>query len=378
MSIEFELDSLITIFVTGGAVLSSFYFGIRLLGKENRTRANIFLGGLLILGALTILNNLFAHVGIYSRFKNLYFIPLYYTLSFGPLTYFYVRTKINPSFQFRRLHLIHAILPVAQAVFFFSVGFRDYEFKEWLWQHVIGPWYQDTEGLLFVGTFLAYTFSAGKRVLKEKEKAHSDWKQIQGKWLLRFLNVFVVLVAIEFAYDITNYILWNFYEVNLYNIPWASFPLDMSKALAWYWVALNGFQNANPEIVLPPKKQRKERYNLGENDIEEQLATLEAYFETEKSYLNPDINLNMVARELGITPNKVSFILNEGKKVNFNDYVNELRVEEVKKRLVDPAFSNYTILSIALDAGFNSKATFNRVFKAKTGITPRQYVEEHQ
>ena len=63
MSIEFELDSLITIFVTGGAVLSSFYFGIRLLGKENRTRANIFLGGLLILGALTILNNLFAHVG---------------------------------------------------------------------------------------------------------------------------------------------------------------------------------------------------------------------------------------------------------------------------------------------------------------------------
>lgn len=378
MSIEFSLDNLISIFFTAGAISSSIFLGISLISRKARTRSTQFLGFLLILGALTVLNTLFANAGIYSRFKNLYFIPLYYTLSFGPLTYFYVKTKINPGFEFRKVHLLHAILPVAQATFYFAVGFRSYEFKSWLWQNVIAPWYQDAEGILFVLTFLAYIFVSRKEVLKERNEKQPLWKQQQKTWLLRFLHVFVILVAIEFAYGILSNLLWGAYEVNLYNIPWASFPLDISKALVWYWVSFNGFQNAKPELAVQHHKtrERKERYQLSEDDISKQVASLDSYFENERPFLNPDFNLNLLAKELDTSPNKVSFILNEGKGMNFNEFVNQNRVEEVKKRMRDPEFSNYTILSIALGAGFNSKATFNRVFKSITGSTPKQYLEQ--
>jgi YesN/AraC family two-component response regulator len=125
-----------------------------------------------------------------------------------------------------------------------------------------------------------------------------------------------------------------------------------------------------------PTSKRKERYHLSDDDLAAQLTILETYFSDQKPFLNPDFNLNTLANELDTTPNKVSFILNEGKQLNFNEYLNQFRVEEVKKRLLDPDFTNHTFLSIALDAGFNSKATFYRVFKAHTGLTPKQFVEK--
>lgn len=378
MSIEFQLDSLISIFFTAGAVLASLIFGLSLLFKKQRTRSNIFLGLLLNLGSLTLLNSLFANVGIYSTFKDLYFIPLTYTLSFGPLSYFYVQTKINPSFQFRKLHLLHAILPVAQALFYLSIGFRNYEFKTWIWQNVISVWYSDTEAVLFLATFTGYIFAASKLIKTEKKAPQPEWKLEQFRWLLRFLYVFLGLIAIQFCFDILDFILWNYYEVNIYNIPWASFPLDISKAVVWYWVSFNAFQNARPELNPVSAAKRKERYNLSDEDIARQIKALDDFFADQKPFLNPDFNLNTLARELDITANKVSFILNEGKNLNFNDYVNDFRVKEVKKRLLDETFANYTFLSIALDTGFNSKATFYRVFKAKTGLTPKEFVDKHQ
>ena len=53
--------------------------------------------------------------------------------------------------------------------------------------------------------------------------------------------------------------------------------------------------------------------------------------------------------------------------------MNEYRVEEVKKRMVDPAYKNLTILAIAYDSGFNSKSSFNTIFKELTGMTPSAY-----
>jgi AraC-like DNA-binding protein len=378
MSIEFQLDSLISIFFTAAAVFASLIFGLNLLFRKQRTRSDIFLGLLLSLGSLTLLNSLFANVGIYSTFKDLYFIPLTYTLSFGPLTYFYVQTKINPGLQFRKLHLLHAILPVAQALFFFSIGFRDYEFKTWMWQHVISVWYGHTESVLFLATFTVYICTAVKRLKTEQKAPQPEWKSKQYRWLLRFLYVFLILIAFQYCFDILDFVIWNQYEVNIYNIPWASFPLDMSKAGVWYWVSFNAFQNARPELIPLSPSKRKERYNLSDEALAVQLKTLDDYFENQKPFLNPDFNLNTLALELDSTANKVSFVLNEGKNINFNDYVNEHRVEEVKKRLLDERFANYTFLSIALDTGFNSKATFYRVFKAKTGLTPKEFVAKHQ
>lgn len=77
----------------------------------------------------------------------------------------------------------------------------------------------------------------------------------------------------------------------------------------------------------------------------------------------------------GLAEREISAAINQGLDKNFYAFVNEFRVEEVKTRLVDTKYGHLTILSIAFEAGFNSKATFNRIFKAYTGISPKAYQE---
>lgn len=72
----------------------------------------------------------------------------------------------------------------------------------------------------------------------------------------------------------------------------------------------------------------------------------------------------------------LSKAINQGFGKNFNDFVNEYRISEVKDRLGKSDLDRMTLLGIALDSGFNSKATFNRAFKKYTGMTPNQYVKE--
>jgi AraC-like DNA-binding protein len=74
---------------------------------------------------------------------------------------------------------------------------------------------------------------------------------------------------------------------------------------------------------------------------------------------------------------KISIAINESLKHNFNKLLSRYRVEEAKKRLVNPAHSHLTILAIATDVGFNSKSVFNTAFKEHTGMTPREFREKN-
>lgn len=90
-------------------------------------------------------------------------------------------------------------------------------------------------------------------------------------------------------------------------------------------------------------------------------------------YRNPELTLTDLANQLGTNPSLLSKIINRSFGKNFNDYVNQYRVLEVKENLANPANAHLTIMSLAYDAGFNSKATFNRAFKKFTGDSPKTY-----
>ena len=93
----------------------------------------------------------------------------------------------------------------------------------------------------------------------------------------------------------------------------------------------------------------------------------------EKPYLNPQLNLNDLSKTLGVNTAVLSFAINKGFNVNFNDFVNEFRIREVKEKLQNPEAENLTLLAVAFDCGFNSKATFNRAFKKFTGTSPKEF-----
>ncbi|TKD61009.1 helix-turn-helix domain-containing protein [Flavobacterium sp. ASW18X] len=97
------------------------------------------------------------------------------------------------------------------------------------------------------------------------------------------------------------------------------------------------------------------------------------FMEKEKAFLNPEVSPKMVTEELNISKHHLSEVLYFELNQNFNSYINALRIEQAKKLIVSPKYNNAKILAVAFDVGFKSKSSFNRVFKALTGLTPTAY-----
>jgi AraC-like DNA-binding protein len=87
--------------------------------------------------------------------------------------------------------------------------------------------------------------------------------------------------------------------------------------------------------------------------------------------------LNDLAKQLTTTPAVLSKLINEGFGLNFNDFINEYRIRELMAKLKLGEHRNQTLLGIALDSGFNSKATFNRSFKKLTSMSPKEWMAQN-
>ena len=97
----------------------------------------------------------------------------------------------------------------------------------------------------------------------------------------------------------------------------------------------------------------------------------------EQSYLDSNLNLNKLSKQLDITDKKLSALLNNHMNTSFYDYINSFRVQAVKEALLSNKHTTYTLLAIAFESGFNSKASFNRAFKKETGRSPSQFRKEN-
>ena len=94
----------------------------------------------------------------------------------------------------------------------------------------------------------------------------------------------------------------------------------------------------------------------------------------QKPFLDPALNLARLSDQLDVTPEYLSKILNTHLNRSFFDFVNRYRTDEFKQRCQEGSSGKLTLMGMAYECGFNSKATFNRVFKNLTGVTPGEYV----
>lgn len=116
---------------------------------------------------------------------------------------------------------------------------------------------------------------------------------------------------------------------------------------------------------------------LDDSYCDEVIRKLVQAMEVDKMYLNQNLSLNDVSQAVGIPRYHLSLVLNKKLNNTFFDYINKYRVEEVKRIILTPGSEKMTLLGIAFDAGFNSKATFNRSFKKYENLTPQQYRNRH-
>jgi AraC-like DNA-binding protein len=119
--------------------------------------------------------------------------------------------------------------------------------------------------------------------------------------------------------------------------------------------------------------ERYERSGLSDVEARALKASLLALMTREHPYRDPDLTLPALAERLDATPHKLSEVLNSELSQTFYDFVNGYRVEEVRRRLAAPDSRHLSVLTLAMDAGFASKSTFNQVFKKQTGQTPSTY-----
>jgi len=117
---------------------------------------------------------------------------------------------------------------------------------------------------------------------------------------------------------------------------------------------------------------------MSESEIEQTFSSLQQVMYDEKMFLFADLSLRSLAEAMNLHPNKLSWFLNDRVGLNFNDYINSYRLRTFQKKALDPANTNYTLLGLAFDSGFNSKSAFNDYFKKKTGTTPRDWLKRNQ
>jgi len=109
------------------------------------------------------------------------------------------------------------------------------------------------------------------------------------------------------------------------------------------------------------------------SDAKEKGRRLKEAVAAGRLYEDAELTLATLAVKLGIHPHDLSKIINLGLKKNFSDFINEFRVREVARKIQDPAYDHLNMMGIAYESGFNSKTTFNRVFREMTGKTPIEY-----
>jgi len=199
------------------------------------------------------------------------------------------------------------------------------------------------------------------------ENINLDWLR---KLVYIFGSVWSLLMVVATIHHVFNLFPWIFCTDGI------SLSLSIFIILIGYYGLKQNELFSYPEkesLVLEQKLEKYSGSRLKESEARLYLEKLNNYMATEKPYLNPDLNLPQLAKEVNIPSYYLSQIINENMGRNFFDFINRQRIVDVKSKITNPQYDNFSILGIAFESGFNSKSAFNRVFKNITGLTPSEY-----
>ncbi len=364
------------------AVVAQALFAAGLLAAAPLNRVpNRFLALLMAAIALWLLDGLARVGGLYARHPGLYFSPIYYSLGFGPLLYFYVRSLTNAGFRWRAAHGWHFGPVAAQAALYGWLRLQPYAERNNFWQHVHRP---VTYRLEFVGTWvslLLYLFLS-LRLLRRYERWLTDNFSETSRLRLRWLRVLLLLLALVSGQWFVEIVLREFFGT-YYRYDYSTELLGVVV----FVIGVVGLRQADMQAVqfvpdgeaeapatdhLPAAAATPTAPPPTAPDPA-LLARITAALADDHLYQNPTLTLAELAAHLGLPPKSVSAAINAGFGRTFNDLVNGYRVAEVQRRLAAPDARRFTLLAIALDSGFNSKTTFNRIFKQVTGVAPSEF-----
>ncbi|MDX2220008.1 MAG: AraC family transcriptional regulator [Burkholderiales bacterium] len=339
--------------------------------------ANRFLALLILVIVARLLPYIIGYAGYYDAYPWLSFAPWNVSLAFGPLLFLYVWCLTRPLPARWGWHF----LPVAiQFVYYCVMFMQPLAFKnDWdtHWQRpIIGP-IQTVATFASLGVYWWLSLTHYRAWQRWLEAHVSDREDQHLEWVRNFLIALGATLAVWMA--------WEAFEAFVVRLDYFQrFPLYVWLAVLVYYLGTEGLRHARREYsqwlpepaaandsVLPtpwPGASDRDWRALGERWRDE--------LQREGWWRDPTLSLGKLARKLGTNTSHLSRAINEGLGQNFNEMVNRQRVAAVRAVLdAGGSEAESDLLDIALAAGFSSKASFNRSFKAYAGVTPSEYRE---
>lgn len=306
------------------------------------------------------------------------FFPNGVELALPPLFYFYVVSLLQPDFKFARKDWLHFLPFFLSQTFAVVVYIAIMQTQLPLEKSMIANSFHFNsvklaEDKLMVLSGMTYLYLAYRYIRTYKEWLSENTSDTQFSEL-GFLKVAAVWMSFSMLYTVVNLLSDSLLHES-HDFRWRVGHLIVATLV--YYLGLVGYKNSDiipPEFTnQSPKKPKRSRDSANE----EVIAKLNRVLETNKVYLNPSLSLQELAKTLEVSDATLSHAINTHHKKNFRSFIKTLRVEEVKKRLLDGSLENLSLLGLAKECGFNSEASFYRIFKAETGLTPKQFLAKH-
>ena len=327
----------------------------------------------------------------YFTFQHLFFI--------GPVIFFYVQSLLNPSFKFGKREWLHLIPGILYCIYTLVIVITDklvlhrYYFLYDGADREFDDWYQLAGYVSMISYFIACIryYNLYKRLLVQVV-SYAD--AVLFKWIRNFLMVFLIFLIIRFIFFILSFL----FKMRYWDVWW----YFLAFSISFYYIAINGYANSiktkmrfktalfntKPLLLLQysPADDEIEEAEVIEIENDDPEKTDEEWVKpwkekiltlvvNEKQYEKPELALTDLAKQLGTNASVLSKVVNKGFGMNFNDFINYYRVQALMEKLKAGEQKTQTLLGIAFDCGFNSKATFNRAFKKVSGLAPKEWLK---
>ena len=337
-----------------------------------RSRANLFLSILLIALSFSIAHILFAGAVINHLSAKVYTLgdPTYFLIA--PLLWFYTQELTGQKVRISSNIIFH-FLPFL-LIIILSLSLRSVNSENPLIQfldhhnkliHIVF-W------IIVVVQFSGYLYVIRRKWIVYRELIRnevSNKENVDISWI-SFIMVVFLLINLFFLFNL-------FVVIHFKNNAWLAKTTALIFSLSVFALGYKGILQKeifkNDAGLIPRPVNGALSQTVTSKPDQELIKRLLDHMQEKKSYLDPELTLSQLAKDLDIGRSQLSQLINDGIGDNFYDFINKYRVEQVKQLMTDPRVKHFSMLGIALEAGFKSKSTFNLIFKRFTGLTPTEY-----
>jgi len=382
-----------------GILLSIFLFSIKSNKISNRLLGLLTISWGIIIGSFALQSE-----GLYVKFPHLLKVISQLLLLLFPLLYLQVKYLISDHNRFNPRDLIHfipwALMILLNFDFYISSGEEKLSLihNDILYYKVVKIIADEVIALQGV----VYSIVALKMLSKYEQKIKNYLSNIDKMilkvqylgislslfaWIIGIVSIHLEYFHIDIHIDLFIFVYLTLVLI-IYIISYAAlkspeiFKLDESQLNVVFRKSKGNFNSVNSKSIVDDVVSEihdEKTIEEPEDPMIEKINTdLLNYIEKEKPYLNPELSLQELADNLEAKRHLLSNVINQKHNKNFYEFINQYRIEEVKSMLTDPENKHLKLISIAYDAGFNSKASFNRIFKQMTNMTPSQFISTQQ